>query len=292
MLAIAAVHFNFAGFINPVRNLHSFCRDMEMRGIPVFGLEYKLPHVPARMLGRRGWSTEVVTSRSIMFQKEHMMNRIVNEQIPDCYNHIMCCDADLFFSEKNLDVAIAAAMATHRAIQPFETACWTDKSGGVNMRCFCTGKRPLTSHWHSHPGFAWVMHRDFWTRGPGLYPYGVAGSGDTVLSLALTGQPIFKAVREKIGEKQFESGIIQKYMEDALKWSGKRVGYIPGRAYHMYHGSLPNRGYRKRENILRDVDAVNDIIISPSGVMEWAPHVPECIPNGLLDYFKGRDEDN
>jgi hypothetical protein len=71
-----------------------------------------------------------------------------------------------------------------------------------------------------------------------------------------------------------------------------RVGVVQGQLYHLYHGSLPLRRYRERQQILRafDLDPQTDLAHDDRGPWRWNSSKPELHAK-LKEYFAARAED-
>jgi hypothetical protein len=67
--------------------------------------------------------------------------------------------------------------------------------------------------------------------------------------------------------------------------------YIPVDIYHLWHGSLKNRGYMDRHDMIKkyDFDPKNDIVLK-NGVYEW--NSPKYdFHNDIVQNFQSRKED-
>ncbi|MBT8398023.1 MAG: hypothetical protein KJN92_13705, partial [Gemmatimonadetes bacterium] len=71
-----------------------------------------------------------------------------------------------------------------------------------------------------------------------------------------------------------------------------RVGYIPGRVFHLWHGDLLDRQYASRLKILNDhsFDPFSDISLDPQGIWRWDSHKPQ-LHREIRAYFESRKED-
>jgi hypothetical protein len=71
-----------------------------------------------------------------------------------------------------------------------------------------------------------------------------------------------------------------------------RVGYIAGRALHLWHGALEDRRYGARDRALEPFgfDPFLDIAQDPSGGWRWSSPKP-ALHAFVRRYFEARNED-
>jgi hypothetical protein len=136
----------------------------------------------------------------------------------------------------------------------------------------------------STPGFAWAARTN--TFAGGLYDKNIIGSGDTfIVDTILNSWEIHGFAKKFTRSMKF----------DMWNWLSQQkdlsYDFLPDSIYHLYHGSLKNRRYMDRHNILIDHDysPKTDIILS-GDVYEWSSDKKE-MHNLIRDYFFGRLED-
>lgn len=284
MIAVVSCFFNWADFKAPARNLRRFLREMTRYGLPVYGLEYHMRGKRAHMKVEPNWTVQEVGEEAIMFQKEHMLNRVVS-MLPKHFDKIFICDTDLQFERFDLEAAIEKAMESKLVIQPFEYAIMTDSFGAVAERKVSCCKSLLDAKWKAHPGFAWVIDRSYWDSGPGLYDKMVCGSGDTIAASCFTGSAVIKHLLEQGGSEH-----VLRHVERSIEWCKGKYGYIHGSVFHEYHGSKENRRYYQRREILAKFDPVSHLEIK-NGVMVWTDRAPKAMRREMKNYFLQRKED-
>ena len=71
-----------------------------------------------------------------------------------------------------------------------------------------------------------------------------------------------------------------------------RVGYIPGRVFHLWHGDLNNRRHQERHRLFAqfDFDPYTDIALDPNGCWRWNSDKTE-MHAFVRHYFESRKED-
>ena len=71
-----------------------------------------------------------------------------------------------------------------------------------------------------------------------------------------------------------------------------KVGHIPGRMFHLWHGDFKDRQYTRRYDILTEhsFDPVKDITLDNQGLWKWTSDKPR-LHKAVRDYFRSRYED-
>lgn len=290
MLAVATCHFNWAGYHTPVRNLARFLREMKETGVEVYGVELYLHGTIPRMLKNPNWLKFEVDQRSILFQKERLMNLVVEKLIPPGFDKIACLDHDIHFTNKDWVQDIETALDRYKVIQPFEDCFWTDRLGNRHLRRHTCVKMGINDKWTGHPGFGWAMRRDFFEQ-VGLYDYAVLGSGDTAFACALLDSPLIGCSVRGIGIPQQVTGLYESYKEKLQQYVNGQVGWIPGSVIHEWHGDYQARNYFHRAEIVKDFDALKDLALHRNGYWHWTDQAPSEMVQAISDHFKNRKED-
>ena len=119
----------------------------------------------------------------------------------------------------------------------------------------------------SVPGFAWACNKSLFDDLGGLYDKNIVGSGDTFLVDCYLNSWDIHGFSSKFND----------YMKvDLMSWKERlqakkpALDYIPVDIYHLWHGSLKNRKYMDRHDIILkyNYDPLNDIILKDD-VYEW-----------------------
>lgn len=147
-----------------------------------------------------------------------------------------------------------------------------------------------TKYTSLHPGFAWACSRHAYDAMGGLIDWAILGSADRHMALAITGNALGSA----------PGNIHPNYRSHLLKFQQKcsssnlRLGSITGSILHHWHGSLKDRKYSERWDVLVKQGYNPDQDISRSqgcGLVQFTDSGRRMTPP-LFEYFMGRNEDN
>lgn len=142
---------------------------------------------------------------------------------------------------------------------------------------------------HSHPGFAWAARRELLDRHQ-LLDHHVTGGGDSLMAIAMYGwwnHPLLSCYGPTMQEAFFA------WAEPLFADVRGRVGCVPGRLRHFWHGSRSNRQYNKRTGWLlqHGFDPRVDLELNRSGTWSWATAKP-ALHEQIARYFFARREDD
>lgn len=293
-IAVVTCHFNWANFDRPVQNALRFSRQCQAAGIPLFGVELHLESRPAEFRGVPGWRSIQCGERAVLWQKEALHNLALRE-IPAQFTKLAFLDSDLLFANLNWLDQTSAALEETPVVQPFAKAHWTDQRGGILRTKRAAAESGLCMRtWKGHPGFAWAMTREFFSRSGGFYDHAPMGAGDLVFAFAV--------LREEEGGRDWDRilkdiGPANKdRFHDWCAWvratlDGAKPSYVEGDVFHEWHGSLESRRYGERSKWIADFTAERDLVRHPLGYWEWSDAASSAQRARMTEYFYQRRED-
>lgn len=235
-------------------------------------------------------------SNSVMWQKERLINHGVS-LLPSSCEYYAWLDCDVLFEMDDWVDQTIYKLDSNDIIQLFKRVYYMPKdceSFDGRYDTMVQGviwQNKTHKNWlerrrtkclpFSSPGFAWAARRDFT-----LYDKNVVGSGDTFIVDCLLDSWEIHGFAKKFTPKMREHMMNWRYQLPKLKYD-----YIPQSIYHLYHGSLKNRGYMDRHDILIDnnFDPTTDIRYE-NNVLEWNTDKSD-LHNRIKRYFYDRRED-
>jgi hypothetical protein len=185
---------------------------------------------------------------NVMWQKERLINRGL-AGLPADVRYVCWCDHDICFENPNwLVEACRLIDAGAHAVQPFDAVKYRGPDGKqIHTATGATYAVKTRNTVEGQPGACWVASRQWLDSIGGLYDRNIVGGGDAVFFEAVSGQ------RTQYRQRQSPAG--QKHLgEWVAKVVGVKIEYVPGAAFHLWHGDLKNRQYVSRDAILRRFD--------------------------------------
>lgn len=271
-----------------------------------------------------------VPAAQVLWAKENLVNCAIEWMRTAGAHYIAWVDADLQFSGADwvsgaLD-AIDAITTTGAGafVQLFETATLLDAANEpmhtvtsfaaqhAAGKVYAGGANTAPDYWH--PGFAWAA--DAAT----LYALADAHGGAALLERTLGGADRHMAMALLgRGAETVPRGVSDDYADQVRRWQtsvqarGVRLGVVRGsHIRHLWHGSLENRRYVERWDILArhrflpsehmmrvPTDATHTSSYARAHrhgaavhVLLWATAAPASLLTDVAAYFTARDEDD
>jgi predicted glycosyltransferase involved in capsule biosynthesis len=294
--------FNPAKFESLRKNYFIFADNLKRQGVDLITVEcafnddeFQLPD---------GENMHRVRSNSIMWQKERLINYGISKLPPDC-KYFGWLDCDVIFSVDNWVELAVQKLQDSEIVQLYKRVSYMPK-GHTEWRgekiCMLQSviwQKIIHKNWlnrrrtkelpFSTPGFAWSARKETFAD-IGIYDRNIIGSGDTFLVDCYLESWDIHGYAEKFTEGMKKDMMEWKALLDEKKVN---VDFIPIDIYHLWHGSLKNRKYMDRHDIVLkyDYDPAKDIVLADNGVFEWASD-KVGMHEDIKGYFHQRQEDN
>ncbi|MCZ6672131.1 MAG: hypothetical protein O7C75_04250 [Verrucomicrobia bacterium] len=253
-----------------------------------------------------------IKGEDIMWQKERLLNLLVNS-LPEACDYVAWIDCDVIFDSKNWAMLTMDALDQFKLVQLFEhredlpRGAISQNMSQENTTSVSELSRTSVGYQLSHggpvkndflrssgvaratTGLAWACRREL-LESHSLYDACIIGGGDRIILAAAMGWFDLAVGFHKM------SG---PWKDHYLSWARKfyesthgRVGCVPGRLFHLWHGDLRDRKYVKRINILKQhyFDPFTDIVLDSHGIWKWASDKPD-LHKMVCKYFANRHED-
>lgn len=292
-------YFNFCKFNNRRKLFLEFVeRIKNVRGIRIViaegkldADEYDLPLLtaltyPRIMHFRFSYPTT-------MWLKENLIN-LAAQRLPETWKYMAWVDADITFVNDWWVPDTLAAFRKYDVVYLWQTCVnlgpdgeavqeKTDKSFGYmhTHSKYPYHQRAKYGFWH--PGYAVGCTRAAYEKMGGVFEYGVLGSGDRHMALALIGHAEWSA------PGNIHAGYLKRLREFQERVRGLRLGYVPGTIMHHWHGDKADRKYVERWDILTKgaYDPFTDLVRTSNGQL----HLSSRLEPQIVEYFRGRKED-
>lgn len=247
-LYVIVPYFNFCGFNNRHRLFVEFIKRLEGVTIVIVEASSGKP-LPAF---KKVFRHIRVEAPKALWIKESLINIGIKSLPPD-WKYVAWIDADLTFLNKRWPADAIRELQVADVVQLFDKAVHLGPSGGETKTEKGFGYMHVTSGkpYHKtdkygfwHPGFAWACTRSAWESMGGLLDWAPLGSADRHMALAL----INRVEWSYPGNIHDNYKIILSLFQ--MKCRALKLSYVPGNILHHWHGSLENRKYRERWDIL------------------------------------------
>ena len=249
-----------------------------------------------------------IHGRDVMWQKERLLNRALS-LLPAGCDTVAWLDCDVVFADPGWPARASRALNEVSLLHLFqerydlgrdETLDHVDPDAvGVPSMVYKmlvelvppgdllvphpTRKRTVSQ------GLAWASRRDV-LEAHGLYDACIVGSADRAMLCAAVGR--FDYGVEALAMNASQEAHYRAWARPYFETVRGRIGYIPGRALHLWHGEMQDRQYGARDRALSalDFDPFRDIALDASGCWRWSSDKPD-LHAFVRRYFALRKED-
>ena len=248
--------------------------------------------------------------QAVLWQKERLLN-VALQALPASCEAVAWVDCDVIFERDDWPALAVRALHDAPLVHLFRTRCNLARAtparpldlSRIESQAVSLGYKLRTGEatpddvrrsdaplaLGSTAGLAWAARRDL-LAGHGLYDACILGSGDRVMVSAAIGRLNHGIDAVLMNERQARH--YRLWGEPFHATIRGQVGYIEGRAFHLWHGDLRGRRYEERHRGLRrhEFDPFADIALDASGCWRWNSDKPE-MQVYVREYFDARDED-
>ncbi len=254
-----------------------------------------------------------LTADTILWTKENMINVAVAKLLPSDYKAFAFLDADLHFMNTNWADDTLKALNSCDILQPFENGYNLNKFNKIDNTSLNKKNYSICYLWLNtnnknnmmlknkdlenikpefcHPGWGWAITRTAYEKIGGIYDLGIIGGGDAILANSIMCKNYMKL---KSPFNRCSIPFLKSLYDYQIKCYGLKVGYISGTVHHYYHGSLENRKYTNRWDILvfNNFNPYLFLTKNESGMYKATKYFPDSLENEIIKYFKERNEDS
>jgi hypothetical protein len=301
-LWVITCYFNPCRYTTKRENYDAFMAGMHETGASVLtvelafgGDEFEL-HPSAAVLRLRGTGT--------MWQKERLLN-VAAASLPASCRKVAWLDCDVLFENADWVCQTSEALEASVVVQPFDTAVRLargqrtfDGQGRASnsfAHTFVTAPRVAQTReytQHGSTGFAWAARRELFEF-CGLYDACLTGTGDHFMAHAFAARMRLSPCLQRVFASQ------PRFAHHFAAWGTNardlvdgRLGVVPGRLLHLWHGDVADRRYSKLNVEFRrfDFDPERDLRLDENGLWEWS-EAPQELRHWASEMFRLRKED-
>lgn len=298
-------YFNPCRYKTKKANFELFASRLQSVGVALIVVEMAFANDEFELRG--DYEFIRLRSNSVLWQKERLLN-IAISKLPSSCTKVVWLDCDLLFEDEKWLCNTDAALERYNVVQPYSSCirlpkghiayCGQAQDAERETESFAavfSRNRSLAHNGvykeHGHTGFAWAARREL-LDACGLYDVCLTGSGDHLMAHAFAGTLNSRCIPAMIGRgNRFAEHFASWSVETHRHCAGK-LGYVPGRVLHLWHGSITDRRYywRNQEFKKFDFDPERDLRCATNGLWEWA-EAPESIRLWASQLFESRKED-
>jgi hypothetical protein len=304
-LVVITSIFNPVGYKTRNELYHRFANHINSFHIRLITIECVFPEQKFQIAQANNPDHIQIHSKDILWVKENLIN-IAARRLPAQVKYIVWADADILFTDKNWVNYTIETLKSHRVVQLFESCDFLGPNNkDVLRRDYSLGysfvhKKPIDQkkyqEWYPHPGYVWAMKKNDFLQMNGLFEKSLVGSADLHFAFAiLPGNRVKETIPETVD---------QEYKDSVIEWAETvnsvvqgKIGYIPVKIQHLFHGDRENRQYMSRWNIVvKHHWKPNSYLIPNSkGLLQFNPDYyqqTKPIQSQMIQYFKNRLEDS
>lgn len=303
---VIACYANPLGFRTRRRNFHYFAEALRAQNANLLVVEMTGPDGAFELDGH-DFAVVRLRGNGFIWQKERMLN-VALSHLPSACRKVVWADADVLFENDEWLGATSRALEQYTVVQPFES-CVRLPVGHLRFQgetqegtevmpsfaaCFRSDpKLAVTERFrhHGHTGFAWAARREL-LEDCSLYDACITGSGDHLMAHVFAGTLNSRCIPAMLGEGNAFARHFSRWAMIAHEKFRGRLGFVPGRLLHLWHGSMLNRRYTHRNHELGELgfDPERDIRLDAGGVWEWSA-ASDPLREWSEAGFRSRDED-
>jgi hypothetical protein len=311
---VITCYFNPLRYESRFKNYQLFAQGLQRQGVNLLTVEMAPPG-ETQLKPDQSTRYVHVEARDVLWAKERLLNVAVAELPPEC-TQVCWCDCDILFARPDWAAACSRLLDAHPVVQPFQTAIFmgpNEMPSNHNaayaplesfVSFFCrTGRTTLIDSkevFKAHPGYVWAARRAELTRMGLFFDKCILGHADMVMGLAFCHDPDRFGGILTSWDAHWDPGWSPMLKAEARAWQRRasevvrgNVGFVPGKIYHLYHGSNKSRNYTDRGKLLQAFDPAVHLAEDPrSGMWVWTSAAKlDGLDEAARRYFAARCED-
>lgn len=297
-LYVISAIFNPQRFQSRQRFAHRFRKHVEDAGAVPVTIELALRDRHHEVTDPDNPNDIQLWSESELWVKENLQDIAVT-YLPQDWEYVAFVDNDFTFTRADWAEETLHMLQHYQAVQMFSDLTYEsfDHRPINRMKSFAylhvnRESVPLQYGHQGAVGGAWAFRRSAFAAIGGNLDCCILGSGDWHMAFALAMRPDYHPELTKLKDIPEYIRVIKKWHDRAAVLKGN-IGYVNAHAIHHWHGSMKNRGYTTRPDILirNHFDPTEDIVYDEWGVLQLAGNKPQ-FRDDIRQYFRQRHEDS
>ena len=300
-------YFNPVGYARRLANYREFRRRLK---VPLVTVELARDRATLQLRPDDADRLVQLTGEDRLWQKERLLNVALRALPPDC-GEVAWLDCDVVLDAEDWPRRVGDALSRFTLVQPFagfrevppHAGAWEPPAGAAWKGGDAFGRRladgvPIDELFRrgvghrlarGHAvGFAWAARRGLLER-HGLYDGCILGSGDKAIAIAALGR--FDLL-DRLEMNARQTAHFRSWAEPFFADVRGDIGYADATLFHLWHGELKLRRYRRRHEEFKrfGFDPAVDIAIDAQGAWRWTTANSEMRAY-VANYFDARNED-
>jgi hypothetical protein len=302
-LTVLTSYFNPSGYKARRENYEMFSARLRDAGVPLLTVECAFRD--DEFAFRESPNMLRVRAQSVLWQKERLLNLMIS-RLPPQVTMVAWVDCDLIWENSDWVRAAEDVLRHWPVVQLFDVVVRLpegqlyDVGEGEHTDGFGAtfSRRPWVINdvnsgrtgRHGHTGFAWAARREVLKHG--LYDACLSGNGDHLMAHAFVGDWESECFRGHFDSSCAFRNHFETWSRKVYELVKCRVGYVPGKVLHLWHGEHADRQYLNRGLELNAFafDPSKDLSIDAGGCYSWSSNKPE-LHRWAERYFVTRRED-
>jgi len=235
----------------------------------------------------------------VLWQKERLLNIGIRALAEQGFSKVVWLDADILFHDPAWHEKLASTLDEYPICQAFSHVDIVHQHGTAGAPGFAANlhRTGQVNDAVAAPGFAWGARAEVISRA-GLYDACVVGGGDLAFVLGAycalqngVADDVISHLAKVFNLNPIQCNHYRNWAKDYGRAFRGRIGHLEGGITTLYHGTLENRKYWERYQLLHDFDPFHDIELNDDRCWRWGTSKPE-LHERVRNYFFERREDD
>jgi hypothetical protein len=195
---------------------------------------------------------------SVLWVKENLINLAI-KSLPSNWEYVCWIDSDIIFLNPNWTEETKSNLKNYDILQLYKTIFYVGENGNIDLRANITYHKPIMPsivyaiekekrYVFAAPGFAWAINKNLYKKIGKFFEFAIVGGGDFIFAIAATQS--YKGMESILFKNSPSENYHDQLMSHYNLFKDCKTHYINGVICHQWHGSLEQRQYDSRWNIV------------------------------------------